>query len=63
MEAGIGFVNSNNQYGLDVLDEEAEDVNISREGESGIGGIGGIGGIVDIENGMEVIEAEEACNK
>ena len=57
MEAGIGFVNSNNQYGLDVLDEEAEDVNISREGESGIGGI------VDIENGMEVIEAEEACNK
>ena len=34
MEPAIRFVNSNNQYGLEALHEEAEDVDISQEGES-----------------------------
>ena len=34
MESTIRYVNSNNQYGLDALHEEAEDVDISQEGES-----------------------------
>ena len=57
MQPAIRFVNSNNQYGLDALHEEAEDVNISREGETPIPAT------VDIENTMQVIEAQEACNQ
>ena len=34
MESTIRFVNSNNQYDLDALHEEVEDVDISQEGES-----------------------------
>ena len=34
MELTIRFVNSNNQYDLDALHEEVEDVDISQEGES-----------------------------
>lgn len=42
---------------MDALHEEAEDVNISREGETPIPAT------VDIENTMQVIEAQEACNQ
>ena len=52
MEPAIRFVNSNNQYGLD---EEAEDVDISQEGESLLSPI-------DVENARQVVAGQEACN-
>ena len=56
MQPAIRFVNSNNQYGLDALHEEAEDVDISREGESPIPAP------IDIENARQVIAGQEVCN-
>ena len=56
MEPAIRFVNSNNQYGLEALHEEAEDVDISQEGESPIPAP------IDIENARQVIAGQEACN-
>ena len=47
MESTIRFVNSNNQYGLDALHEEVEDVDIS-QGES-------LHSPIDIENVRQVI--------
>ena len=56
MEHAIRFVNSKNQYGLDALDEEAEDVDISQEGESPIPAP------IDIENARQVVVGQEVCN-
>ena len=56
MESTIRFVNSNNQYGLEALHEEAEDVDISQEGESPIPAP------IDIENARQVVAGQEACN-
>ena len=56
MQPAIRFVNSNNQYGLDALHEEAEDVDISQEGESPIPAP------IDIENARQVIAGQEVCN-
>ena len=55
MQHAIRFVNSNNQYGLEALHEEAEDVDISQEGES-------LHSPVDVENDRQVVAGQEACN-
>ena len=55
MESIICFVNSNNQYGLEALHEEAEDVDISQEGES-------LHSPIDIENARQVVAGQEVCN-
>ena len=48
MEPAIRFVNSNNQYGLEALHEEVEDVDISQGGES-------LHSPIDIENARQVV--------
>ena len=53
MELTIRYVNSNNQ---NALHEEAEDVDISQEGESPIPAP------IDIENARQVVAGQEACN-
>ena len=55
MESTIRFVNSNNQYGLEALHEEEEDVDISQEGES-------LHSPIDVENDRQVVAPQEACN-
>ena len=55
MQHAIRFVNSNNQYGLEALHEEAEDVDISQEGES-------LHSPIDVENDRQVVAPQEACN-
>ena len=57
MEPVIRFVNYNNQYGLGALHEEAEDVNIAREGESPVPAT------VDIENARQVVAGQKVCNR
>ena len=52
----IRFMNSNNQYSLDTLHEEVEDVDISQEGESPIPTP------IDIENVRQVVAGQEVCN-
>ena len=53
MESTIRYGNSNNQ---NALHEEAEDVDISQEGESPIPAP------IDIENARQVVAGQEACN-
>ena len=55
MELTIRYVNSNNQYDLDALHEEVEDVDISQEGES-------LHSPIDVENARQVVAGQEVCN-